>query len=104
MPKKVLVGTVTSDKMEKTRRVEVQRLVKHPLYKKYIRRRTVCHVHDENNESGVGDKVEIIECSPRSKSKRWELIKVLAKSQLVDVAAMRAEARAKARAEKAAGQ
>ncbi|MEP1644295.1 small ribosomal subunit protein uS17, partial [Rhodopirellula bahusiensis] len=54
MPKRVVAGIVTSDKMSKTRRVEIARLVKHPKYKKYIRRRTVCHVHDENNDSGVG--------------------------------------------------
>lgn len=103
MPKKVLVGIVTSDKLSKTRRVEVQRLVKHRKYKKYIRRRTVCQVHDENNEAGLGDKVEIKECRPRSKSKRWELVKVVSKSTAVDVAAMRAEARARAKAEQAGG-
>ncbi len=55
------VGVVTSDKMNKTRRVEIPRLVKHPRYGKYIRRRTICNVHDEQNESHKGDTVEIME-------------------------------------------
>ena len=90
MPKKQVIGVVTSDKMNKSRRVEIERLVKHAKYGKYIRRRTVCHVHDENNESGIGDTVEIIEAPPRSKTKRWDLVRVVEKSQLVDIAAMRA--------------
>ncbi|MEM9368456.1 MAG: 30S ribosomal protein S17 [Planctomycetota bacterium] len=100
MPKRVVAGIVTSDKMDKTRRVEINRVVKHPKYKKYVRRRTVCHVHDENNESGVGDRVEIIESEPLSKLKRWRLIRVLEKSTEVDVAALRA-ARKQAEAETA---
>lgn len=96
MPKKVSVGVVTSEDMNKTRRVEIGRLVKHSRYGKYIRRRTVCHVHDENNESKAGDTVEIVECRPRSKTKRWELTRVVAKSKLVDIAAMRAAARSQA--------
>jgi small subunit ribosomal protein S17 len=94
MPKKVAVGTVTSDKSAKSRRVEIARLVKHPAYGKYMRRKTVCHVHDEENESNLGDTVEIVECRPRSKTKRWELVRVVAKSQAVDIAAMRAAAKA----------
>ncbi|NND98900.1 MAG: 30S ribosomal protein S17 [Pirellulaceae bacterium] len=90
MPKRVVSGTVTSDKMSKTRRVEIHRVVKHPKYKKYVRRRTVCHVHDENDESGMGDRVEIIESQPLSKLKRWKLVRVLEKSTEVDVAALRA--------------
>src|SRR6056297_1126973 len=104
MPKRVVTGIVTSDKMSKTRRVEIARLVKHPKYKKYIRRRTVCHVHDENNDSGVGDKVEIIESEPLSKLKRWRLVRVLEKSTAVDVAALRAARKqAEAEAAEAAG-
>jgi len=61
-----------------------------------IKSRTVCHVHDENNESQVGDTVEIIECPPRSKTKRWDLVRVVAKSRLVDIAAMRATAKEEA--------
>jgi small subunit ribosomal protein S17 len=93
MPKKQLIGVVASDKMDKSRRVEIDRLVKHPKYGKYIKRRTVCHVHDENNESKIGDTVEIIECPPRSKTKRWDLIRVVSKSRQVDIAAMRAAAK-----------
>ncbi len=90
MPKRVAVGVVTSDKMTKTRVVEIPRLVKHPTYGKFIRQRTVCHVHDEAEQSAVGDKVEIIESRPRSKTKRWELVRVLEKSTAVDLAALRA--------------
>ncbi len=104
MPKRVFTGVVTSDKMQKTRRVEIQRSVKHPKYKKTVRRRTVCHVHDENEESHIGDTVEICECRPRSKNKTWELIKVVEKSRLVDVVAIRAQQRAEARAEALAKQ
>lgn len=90
MPKRVVSGVVTSDKMDKTRRVEINRSVQHPKYKKYIQRRTVCHVHDENNESHTGDVVEIIESQPISKTKRWNLVRVIEKSTAVDVAALRA--------------
>ncbi len=94
MPKTVAVGVVTSDRAVKTRRVEVARLVKHPKYKKYVRRRTICHVHDENNDSKMGDTVEIVECRPRSKSKRWELVRVVQASRAVDLAALRAASKA----------
>ena len=93
MPKKQVIGVVTSDKCDKTRRVEINRLIRHPKYGKFVRRRTVCHVHDEQNESHVGDQVEIIECPPKSRLKRWDLVRVVAKSQLVDLAAMRAAAK-----------
>lgn len=93
MPKKVAVGVVASDKMQKTRRVEILRRVRHPMYGKYIRQRTVCYVHDENNESAKGDTVEIIEARPRSKKKRWDLVRVVERSRAVDVAALRAAQR-----------
>ena len=93
MPKRQVVGVVTSDKMNKSRRVEIERLVPHPKYGKFVRRRTVCHVHDEQNESQMGDMVEIIEAPPRSKTKRWDLVRVVSKSQQVDIAAMRAAAK-----------
>lgn len=92
MPKKQFIGVVTSDKMDKCRRVEIDRLVKHPKYGKYTKSRTVCHMHDENNESKLGDTVEIIECPPKSKLKRWDLMRVVKKSTLVDIAAMRVAA------------
>ena len=94
MPARVEIGVVTSDKASKTRRVEINRTVKHPKYGKFVKRRTVCHVHDENNESGSGDTVEIIECRPKSKRKRWELQRVVEKGRLIDLAAMRAAAKA----------
>jgi len=93
MPKRQLIGVVTSDKMDKCRRVEIDRMVKHPMYGKFIKRRTVCHVHDETNESQLGDKVEIVECPPKSKTKRWDLVRIVAKSQQVDLAAMKAAAK-----------
>ena len=77
--RRVEVGLVTSDKMNKTRRVEIPRLVKHPRYGKYIKRRTVCKVHDEHNESHAGDTVEIMETRPLSKTKHWRLVRVVTK-------------------------
>ena len=76
------VGVVTSDKMNKTRRVEIPRMVKHPRYGKYIRRRTICYVHDEQNASHTGDTVEIMETRPLSKTKCWRLVRVVKKSAL----------------------
>jgi small subunit ribosomal protein S17 len=93
MPKRQIIGVVTSDKAKKTRRVEIERLVRHPKYGKFIRRRTVCHVHDENNESQQGDTVEIVEAPPRSKLKRWDLVRVVSRSQQLDIAAMKAAAK-----------
>ena len=75
-----VVGVVTSDKMNKTRRVEIPRLVKHPRYGKYIKRRTICYVHDEKNESHNGDTVEIMETRPLSKTKNWRLVRVVTKA------------------------
>jgi len=91
MPKRLAVGVVMTDKMDKTRRVEIPRSVRHAKYGKILRRKTVCHIHDENNESHIGDTVEIVECPPMSKLKRWKLVKILKKSTAVDLAAMRAE-------------
>ena len=85
------IGVVTSDKMQKTRRVEIPRLVKHPRYGKYIRRRTICHVHDEQNESHAGDTVEIMETRPLSKTKCWRLLRVVTRNpQAVAAAAAQA--------------
>ena len=75
--KKMLIGVVTRDKMAKSRRVEIERLFRHPKYGKIVRGRTVCYVHDEKNESHQGDTVEIVESRPRSKLKRWELVRVV---------------------------
>jgi small subunit ribosomal protein S17 len=95
MPKRVEIGVVLNDKTAKTRRVEIPRLVKHPRYGKYMRRKTICYVHDENNESQSGDVVEIIESRPTSRLKRWALVRVVEKGKMIDLAAMRAAARAK---------
>src|SRR5947199_166175 len=78
--KRVMLGTVTRDKTSKTRRVEVQRLVRHPKYGKFVKRRTVCYVHDEKNESHLGDTVEIVESRPLSKLKRWQLVRIVTKA------------------------
>lgn len=94
MPKRVAIGVVTSDKTAKTRRVEIPRQVRHPKYGKILHRKTICHVHDENNDSHQGDTVEIVECPPKSRTKRWQLVRVVQKSRAVDLAAMRAAAKA----------
>jgi len=90
--RRTAVGVVTSDKMNKTRRVELPRLVKHPRYGKYIRRRTVCHVHDETNDSHTGDLVEIMETRPLSKTKNWRLIRVVTRAPVSAPAAAEAAA------------
>lgn len=70
-------GVVKSAKMDKTIVVEIQRLVQHPVYKKYINRRTTYYAHDPQNTAHEGDKVEIVAAKPTSKKKRWRLVKVL---------------------------
>jgi len=101
MARNVALGLVTGDQTSKTRRVEIPRIVKHPKYGKYLRRRTVCYVHDEHEESHKGDTVEIVESRRMSKMKRWQLVRVVAKGRLIDVAAMRAAAKAKKGTEQA---
>ena len=71
------VGIVESDQRDQSRKVAIHYLVKHPKYGKYVRRRTVLQVHDQNNESKIGDEVEVAECRPISKTKSWVLTKVL---------------------------
>jgi small subunit ribosomal protein S17 len=75
-----LQGIVTRDKNLKTRRVEVQRLVRHPKYGKFVKQRTICYAHDENNESHLGDTVEIVESRPLSRTKRWQLVRIVTKA------------------------
>jgi small subunit ribosomal protein S17 len=70
-------GVVVSNKMQKTIVVEVTRLVQHPVFKKVIRRKVKYAVHDEKNEAKAGDKVQIVQTRPLSKTKRWRLVKVL---------------------------
>ena len=84
MPKMKVVGVVKTDKMKKTRRVEIPRLMKYPKYGKFVKARTVCYVHDENEESSVGDTVEIEECRPMSKLKRWRLVGILRKAEVIE--------------------
>jgi small subunit ribosomal protein S17 len=71
------VGTVISDKGNKSITVEIRRLVKHPRYGKYLYQSTKCYAHDEQNEAKAGDRVEIMEARPTSKMKRWRLVSVL---------------------------
>jgi small subunit ribosomal protein S17 len=75
-----MVGTVVSDKMDKTVIVMVERLVRHSLYKKYIKRRAKFAAHDENNASHIGDKVLISQCSPISKTKKWRVSEIVEKA------------------------
>lgn len=74
---KVMTGVIVSDKMDKTVVVLVSRLIKHPVYKKYIRRRAKFMAHDEQNSARMGDTVEIIESRPLSKFKRWRLTRIV---------------------------
>lgn len=78
--KKVLTGYVVSNKADKTIVVNVETLIEHPLYKKYVRRRKKFMAHDPNNQCDIGDKVQIIESRPLSKRKRWRLLKILQKA------------------------
>ena len=75
MPKRILQGTVTSDANAQTITVKVERRFKHPVLQKTIRKSKKYRAHDENNTYRVGDAVRIIECAPRSKTKRWEVLK-----------------------------
>ena len=75
--RKKLTGVVTNNKNDKTVRVEIGRLFKHAKYGKIVRGRTVCYAHDEQNAAKIDDLVEIIESRPRSKTKRWELVRVI---------------------------
>jgi len=74
---RTLVGTVTSDKMDKTITVMTERRIKHPKYGKFIKRSTKVHAHDEANACNIGDTVLIKECPPVAKSKSWTLVEVL---------------------------
>jgi small subunit ribosomal protein S17 len=78
--KREVSGTVISNKMDKTVVVQVERLVKHPLYKKYIRRRNKFRAHDKDNACQIGDRVTIIETRPLSKTKRWRVSAIVEKA------------------------
>jgi small subunit ribosomal protein S17 len=74
---RTLMGKVTSNKMDKTITVKIERQVKHPLYGKFITRSTKVHAHDASNDCNMGDIVKIAECRPLSKSKSWQLVEVI---------------------------
>ena len=76
-----LIGRVIGNRMEKTVTVLVERRVKHPLYKKYVRRSTKIHAHDEEGECGVGDSVSIVQCRPLSRTKAWRVLGVITRSK-----------------------
>jgi small subunit ribosomal protein S17 len=77
--RKTRVGIVSSNKMDKTITVKVERKIKHPLYGKFLKKTTSFHAHDEKNECNIGDTVKIMESRPMSKTKRWRLVEVVEK-------------------------
>ncbi len=78
--KRQVSGIIVSNKMDKTVVVQVERLVKHPMYKKYIRRRNKFTAHDNDNACAIGDRVEISESRPLSKTKRWRVVRIIEKA------------------------
>ncbi len=79
--RKVRIGVVSSNKMNKTITVKVERKIKHPIYGKFLKKSTSFHAHDEKNEAGIGDTVRIMETRPLSKTKRWRLVEVIEKAK-----------------------
>ena len=79
--KKVIAGTVVSDRMDKTIVVEIRRFVRHPVYSRVVRRRTKVTAHDGKNAAHIGDRVRVVECRPLSKSKRWRLLEVVERAE-----------------------
>lgn len=77
--RKIRIGVVSSNKMDKTVTVAVERKVKHPIYGKFVKKTTKFHAHDEKNECSIGDVVKIMETRPLSKTKRWRLVEVVEK-------------------------
>ncbi len=82
--RKERIGIVVSDKMNKTRVVEVRRIVQHPIYRKYITKRKKYYAHDENNESHEGDLVRIMETRPLSKLKRWRIVEIIKRAKKLE--------------------
>ena len=78
--RKKQIGKVTSDKPDKTITVQFQRMVRHPMYEKFLRQRTTVYAHDEKNEAHQGDTVEVMPTRPLSKSKRWRLVRIIARA------------------------
>lgn len=79
--RKERIGIVTSDKMDKTITVSVERKVKHPIYGKFVKKSNKFHAHDENNDCGIGDTVRIMETRPLSKSKNWRLVEIIERAK-----------------------
>ena len=79
--RKTRVGRVVSDKMDKTIVIAIEDSVRHPLYKKIIKRTSKLKVHDENNECGIGDRVEVMETRPLSKDKNWRLLRIVERAK-----------------------
>ena len=77
---RIQTGSVVSDKMDKSAVVMIERKVKHPIYGKFMKKSTKLHIHDEDNECGIGDIVQISECRPISKTKSWTLVKIVTKA------------------------
>ena len=77
--RKIRIGVVSSNRMDKTITVKVERKVKHPIYGKFVKKTTGFHAHDEKNECSIGDVVKIMESRPLSKTKRWRLVEVIEK-------------------------
>ncbi len=77
--RKIRIGVVSSNKMDKTITVKVERKIKHPLYGKFLKKTTSFHAHDEKNECSIGDTVKIMETRPMSKTKRWRLVEIVEK-------------------------
>jgi small subunit ribosomal protein S17 len=87
-----VIGMVTSDKVSKTRKVVFEYLARHSKYNKYVKRQTVLHVHDEKNESRLGDHVEVMSCRPISKTKTWRLVRIVTRSTQIDTSILEGEA------------
>lgn len=79
--RKTRIGVVSSNKMEKTITITVERKVKHPLYGKFLKKSSSFHAHDESNSAGIGDVVRIMETRPLSKTKRWRLVEIIEKAK-----------------------
>ncbi len=87
-----IIGVVAGDKVSKTRKVVVEYLARHAKYGKYLKRQTVLHVHDENNESHLGDHVEVMQCRPYSKTKSHRLVRIVSRGPQIDLSAISGEA------------
>jgi small subunit ribosomal protein S17 len=87
-----VIGMVTSDKVNKTRKVVFEYLARHAKYNKYVKRQTVLHVHDEKNECHVGDHVEVMSCRPISKTKTYRLVRIVTKGTQIDTSILEGEA------------